>query len=185
MNKIANNTPAFGSKYHLKGGIHELNELRQNIIPSFRLVSNSPVFALSTDEYFKMPIKQTVTRLAKSTGQGGPEWLVQNVKRNYGIELNIKDRNDIFVFTGEDTNKLAKFMKKRRLATSIGLHFNTLKNAVGGFLNNLPQHVIAMKQISSFVQNEEKLFYKFAGNDCKKVKDTQDLVKTILNDEYK
>ena len=186
MDKITNTSPNFGSKYLLKGGLKEINQLRNEIIPTFKLVTKSPVFPISTDEYFKEPMRKSVAEIAKQTGEGGAEWLVQNAERNYGVKVNLKDNNDIFVFTGKDTLKLGKFMRQRQtLAGQIKTQFEIFKNALSLTFAETPKHITNLKFLNKYIEKEQNKFYKFASKDCKKVNNMQDLLVNMAKDNYK
>lgn len=183
----ANSSVNFNSVYSLKGNLKDWAHIKNEVIPLLNVVKpNSKVLAISTDEMFTNPLKQTIGGIAKRTGLGGAEWLTQNIQRNYGIKVNLHKKNDIFVFTGEDTAKLGKYMHKRRSALhSLANEFSIMKDTFVAWSKGLPPHAGGTLIANNFFKREEKSFYKFAAQNCKKADNIQDLIAKVTKDEVK
>ena len=182
-----NNAVNFNSIYSLKGNLKDLAHIKNEVIPLLNTVKpDSKVLAIGVDEMFTAPLRQTIGKIAGQTGLGGADWLTQNIKKNYGININLGKKQDIFVFTGEDTAKLDKYLRGRKSPLqSIANEFRIMKDTFVAWSKNLPAHAGAAHIANNFFKREESAFYKFATKDCRKTDNIQHLVAAITKDNIK
>ena len=182
-----NNAVNFNSIYSLKGNLKDLVHIKNEVIPLLNTVKpDSKVLAIGVDEMVTAPLRQTIGKIAGQTGLGGADWLTQNIKKNYGININLGKKQDIFVFTGDDTAKLDKYLRGRKSPLqSIANEFSIMKDTFVAWGKNLPAHAGAAHIANNFFKREESAFYKFAAQNCKKADNIQDLIAKVTKDEVK
>ncbi len=187
IEKTNNHNVNFNSIYTLKGDLKDLARIKETVIPMLSIVKpQSKIFAMSTDDYFTQPVRKAMTAFAPNTGLGGVEWFTQNIERNHGIKVNIHNRNEIFVFTGEDTDKLRKFFQKSRsFSNTLKNKLHILKDSIIASGNDLTPPAKGAFITNNFVKRHENAFYNFVAPKSKKVDNIPHLIKNICDDGIK
>ena len=171
------NTPQntnFQGRYWIKGDNNTVKELREKVVPLVHSLNpQKRIAVISVDDVFKETLSSVVDKAAELSGYG-PAWILQNAKK-HGVDVNLNDRNDIFIFSGNDLSEFAQITKKKKsLTASVGKIFSS----AGIFLSSLglPSHLRMLNTFNTQISKEERNVYKFAQNGCKKVNDIDELL---------
>lgn len=178
------NTPQntnFQGRYWIKGDNNTVKELREKVVPLIHSLNpQKRVAVISVDDVFKETLSSVVDKAAELSGYG-PAWILQNAKK-YGINVNLNNRNDIFVFSGNDLSEFAKITKKKKsFAASVGNFFSSARIALSSF--GLPKHLRMLNTFNTQIAKEERDVYKFAQNGCKKVDDIDEIIYHLVREK--
>lgn len=169
----------FQGRYLIKGGSELVKILQTEVLPAYKIVRPAkPVSIIPTDAIFRGFLSTAVNKEAKTAGYGR-EWFIQNAQR-HGVEIDLTNKEDIFLMTGDDFFEFGKYMFKR--VSFIG----KLKNffsSIGDYMqakNQLP-HLQSIDFASRVAKKQEAGFYDFINKKpCKKVNDIQELMFELL-----
>lgn len=173
------NTPNytnFNGRFILKGDTKTYEMLHNKVLPLFHHVNpNKEVGVLNSDNMFKQFLELFVQKTADKTGYS-KQWVVQNAEQ-HGIKINLNDRNDIFVFSGNDLSDVGNFFNKKTG------HKEKLKNYVREIKNlfnpkaQYPEHLSEIQFLNKELQQAETDFYRFVQEkNCKKVNSINELL---------
>lgn len=176
------NTQTFQGRYLIKGGSELVKILQTEVLPAYKIVRPAkPVSIIPTDAIFRGFLSTAVNKEAKAAGYGR-EWFIQNAQR-HGVEIDLTNKEDIFLMTGDDFFEFGKYMFKR--VSFIG----KLKNffsSIGDYRqakNQLP-HLQSIDFASRVVKKQEAGFYDFINKKpCKKVNDIHELMFELLTEK--
>ena len=172
----------FQGRYLIKGGSELVKILQTEVLPAYKIVRPAkPVSILPVDNIFRSFLSKTVDKEARAAGYGR-EWFLQNAQR-HGVEIDLKNKEDIFLMSGDDFFDLDKYMLNR--VSFMG----KLKNfflSIGDYMqakNQLP-HLQSIDFASRVAKKQEAGFYDFINKKpCKKVNDIHELMFELLTEK--
>lgn len=181
INRIDNTN--FNGMYKIPYSAKNMQELKDFVLPTYKGISNEPVFIFSGNNPFKVGLDTIMETIAKSNNSS-IEWLKMNAK-NHGIEL--PDNNDTLhiISTEKDIKKLLEYMIKR-VQSKKPTFVDKLKKFFGiakapEYDENLPQHLLLLSEALKIDSQEAEAFKEYS-KDFKKAGSAKELFKLLMSE---
>ena len=159
-------TTNFKGIYTLTNKGNNLKNLRESIIPMYKLVKKEPIHFFVGRNPYRLGLKQALGDAMKHSGYG-EEWVRANAK-NHGIDLSAFGEDNIYIICGKkDIQSFTEYaQKKKKEVLSMWHKISTIIKMTKRFFSKreIPNHLKYLDYTVEMNKAENADFEKFVGN---------------------